>query len=118
MTTRLSLGDVQLSAHDYAGFDLPSFGTRTRVLSDGYSTGNETYQTGSTPRRQALLSGVLVDYDDVSTLRGYNASKETITFADTVTGESCSVVVDDFSASTSVPDLTWSYQMTLLEVPS
>ena len=113
--SKLELNDVGFSAHDYAGFDLPQFGTRTRVLSDGVSVGNEVYQTGSVPRAQATFSGTLRSYADVQTLRAYNVSKEVCEFVDWL-GYTCSVVVDDFAASTAAPGLVWTYTMTLVEV--
>ena len=113
--SKLALNSVGFSAHDYAGFDLPTFGTRTRVLSDGSGDGNEVYQTGSVPRAQATFSGTMRSIEDVETLRAYNASKEIVQFVDWL-GTAYSVVVDDFAASTSAPGLVWTYTMALIAV--
>ena len=123
VTSRFSLNGITVRVWDYQGFDLPTFATVVPVLSDGTSTINQTIQTGSLPGRIASFGCTLRTWGDVQTLRGWNASKEQLTWVDTY-GDTLTVVLLDLAVATIPGGLdpsaglgTWSYTMTLAEVP-
>jgi hypothetical protein len=113
MTRSIVLGAVELPVQRFSGWNYPSFGTLVKVLSDGTSQGNEVLQTGGSPRRRAVLSGLMTDAGDVDTLHGYNLSKEILEVSETG-GEELDACVLDFQAERTRPWL-WSYTLTLVE---
>jgi hypothetical protein len=108
-----SIGSVSfLAVMSFAGFDRPQTATLVTLIGDGVSTRDQVLQQGATPFLQATVSGVLTESADVAALRGYYASKETVSFTDG-NGNTTDVRVLEFSAT----DLTdwWEFDMTLLE---
>jgi hypothetical protein len=109
-----TLGDVTIWHDGFSGFAVPQFVTRTRVLSDGTSTGNEVVQSGAIPRRTATLSLPWLEDADYLTLR---AAAEAVTHLWLVTPlDSLTVYIEDFAPTAIFPGL-WSATVTLVAVP-
>lgn len=114
MTLPFALEDVTLFLVDtYDGFDRPNTAQLVGLLGDGTGSGNDqVLQQGSSPYRQATLTGTLTSLADVTLVRGYYDSREELTFTDG-DGESHGVRVLEFNARAFTG--WWSFTMQLLE---
>ena len=123
-SSRFSLNGVPVRVWDYAGFDLPAFASIVPLLSDTAGAGSvsQAIQTGGgLPGREATFGCTLRNWTDVQTLRGWNASKETLTWIDAY-GDTVTVILFDFAATTKPGGIDpsaglglWDYTMTLVE---
>lgn len=84
--TLYALGDIDpilIEAGGFSGFDLPSFVTPVRVLSDGTTPGpDEVLQSTGVPSRRAVIKGTLTSSTDCDQLRAYDQTKEVVVFTD------------------------------------
>lgn len=108
-----ALGDIDpLLVSRFEGFNQPQTATLATLLSDGTSVRDQVLQQGSTALLQADVSGTLQSIDDLTVLRGYNATKESVAFTD---GRGDVTIVRVFDLR--VTDYTdwWTFAATLVE---
>jgi hypothetical protein len=124
VSSRFSLNGVPVRVWKYDGFDLPSFATIVPLISSTVGVISQAVQTGSLPGRQANIGCTLRSWADVQTFRGWNASKEPLTWVD-LYGDTVTVILFDFGAETQPGGVNpsaglglWSYTMKLVEVYS
>lgn len=97
----------------YDGFDRPNTAQLVSLLGDGTSSGNDqVLQEGSSPFRQATITGTLVSSADIALVRGYYDSREELTFVDG-DGEEHGVRILEFSSRAFTG--YWTFAMQLLE---
>jgi len=111
----ISLNSVTLSVRGFRGWDYPQFGSTVPILDDGSSVDNEVVQSASVLRLRASIQGHTLSYSDVTTLRGYNATKELVSFEDDELGDTKSVVILDFRVDRSWPFL-FDYTIELIDM--
>jgi hypothetical protein len=114
VTLPFTLEDVTLFLVDtYDGFDRPNTLQLVSLLGDGTRTGNDqVLQEGSSPFRQATLTGTIVSSADIALLRGYYDSREELTFVDG-DGEEHGVRILELTARAFTG--WWSFAMQLIE---
>ena len=122
VSSRFSLNGVPVRVWKYAGFDLPSFATIVPLISSTTGVVSQAIQSGTLPGRRAELGCTLRSWTDVQTFRGWNMSKEPLTWVDTY-GDTATVILFDFGATTEPGGRNpaaglglWTYTMTLVEV--
>ena len=107
-----ALGTIDpLYVDRFSGFDLPAFVQRVRLLSDGGVGPDEVLQSSGLPMRTATITGSVFETADLAFLRGYDLTKESITFTDAngnaTTVRVLELTVDDFAD-------WWTYAATLV----
>lgn len=112
--TLYTLGILPIGPASIDGPNYQQSAKRVMILTDGSTDQNEVLQQGSTPKLEWRLTGKLFESADADILTAYNKSKETVTFADAVTGDSWAVLVFDCSIKRKYPRL-WEYDVTLIQ---
>jgi hypothetical protein len=114
-----SLGSINpINVQGFQGFDMPDPLQSMPLISDGTTeTGNEQLQESGFGFARAPIRGTMVDGTDVATLRGYQISREVVTFTEPDGVTTHTVIVTAVTAS-QIFGSTWNYGCTLIEQPA
>lgn len=115
--SRPTLGTVEIMQASFSGFDYPQVAQVVPLLGDGVTAGgNAVLQGGALTVRQAALTFVLDDPDDVDTVRGYYEGLTSVTYTEHDGTTTHTVYVLAFAAQLRVGDI-WDVAVTLVEAP-